>query len=152
MASRTVSPSTRTFTALAVAGLALARSLTLHPPRIPYVSNVSGSWITAEQATDPTYWAQHLRRTVRFSEGLQKILDARESVLLELGPGQTLTTLARRHVPRGQANPIAFATTRRAEDRSEDTVILEALSGLWTSGIEIDWRRVQTNAEARRLP
>ena len=124
----------------------------LHEPAIPYVSNVTGTWITPANAMDPAYWAQHLRRTVRFSEGLQKILEMPGSVLLELGPGETLTTLARRHVREGQPNPMAFATTRRAEDPSEDTVILEALGGLWTSGIEIDWRRVDATTKARRLP
>ena len=49
-------------------------ALHLQPPRIPYVSNVTGTWITAAEATSPSYWARHLRQTVRFTEGLQELL------------------------------------------------------------------------------
>ena len=74
---------------------ALAATLTLHPPQIPYISNVTGTWITAEQATDPAYWAHHLRKTVRFAEGIDTILQEPRQILLEVGPGRTLSTFAR---------------------------------------------------------
>jgi acyl transferase domain-containing protein/SAM-dependent methyltransferase len=121
---------------------ARVRSVRLSAPAIPYISNVTGMWATPEHATDPIYWATHLRRVVRFSDGLQKILDMPGAVLLEVGPGQTLTSLARRHRRDGHASPIAFATTRRAEERTAgDKVMLDALGGLWTCGVDIDWRR-----------
>src|SRR6185437_4894835 len=55
--------------------VACFKNITLSPPTIPYVSNVTGDWITSRGATDPAYWAQHLRQTVRFSQGFQTLLD-----------------------------------------------------------------------------
>jgi acyl transferase domain-containing protein/SAM-dependent methyltransferase/acyl carrier protein len=67
-------------------------------PEIPWISNVTGTWITAEQATDPAYWGEHLRRTVRFADGVRELTNEPGWVLLEVGPGQTLTSLARRNL------------------------------------------------------
>src|SRR5581483_7481871 len=103
-------------------------------------------------ARDPAYWARHLRSTVRFSDGLRKILEMDGVVLLEVGPGQTLTSLARRHARAGHPAPAVFATTRRADDRSTDKTILEALGGLWTAGLDFDWRRVEMGGDGHRLP
>ena len=46
-----------------------AKKVKLHPPKIPYISNLTGTWITAAEATDANYWSSHLRQTVRFSDG-----------------------------------------------------------------------------------
>jgi len=70
------------------------RRVTLHPPRIPYVSCITGTWITDAEATDPAYWARHLCRTVRIQQGLGQLLDDPARVLLEVGPGQGLTSHA----------------------------------------------------------
>src|SRR5262249_31623771 len=65
-------------------------SLSLQPPQLPFVSNLSGTWATATEVTDPEYWIRHLRDTVRFSEGLQTLLDEPNQILLEVGPGRSL--------------------------------------------------------------
>jgi acyl transferase domain-containing protein len=75
----------------------LVQGVKMNAPQIPYVSNVSGTWITPEQATDPNYWVQHFRGCVRFADGLQTLLNEAPCVLLEVGPGRTLSTFARRH-------------------------------------------------------
>ncbi|HEX7735074.1 MAG TPA: type I polyketide synthase, partial [Ktedonobacteraceae bacterium] len=67
-------------------------TLSLRPPQISYISNVTGTWITPAEAISPAYWVRHLRQTVRFAEGLQTLLEESERILLEVGPGQTLTT------------------------------------------------------------
>src|SRR6185436_7697141 len=75
--------------------------LELRPPAIPYLSNLTGTWITAAEATDPRYWARHLRETVRFGEGIGHLLAGlpQGAVLLEVGPGQSLGRLVRRRAP-----------------------------------------------------
>ena len=78
---------------------AAASGMKLNPPRIPYLSNVTGSWMTDQDATDPGYWARHVRSTVRFNEGLREALKKPNSVLLEVGPGKVLSELARRNYP-----------------------------------------------------
>ena len=71
------------------------RSIAFQPPRIPWLSNVSGTWIKAEEATDPAYWARHIRSTVRFSDCLAELLRKPEQIFIEVGPGNVLTSLAR---------------------------------------------------------
>ena len=64
----------------------------LGSPRMPFVSNVTGTWISPDEATNPRYWARHLRQTVRFSDCLSELLAEPNRVLLEVGPGRTLAT------------------------------------------------------------
>src|SRR5690606_38075430 len=114
------------------------RMVALRPPAIPYVSNVTGTWITAGEATDPSYYARHLRATVRFSAGLETLFRRDDRVLLELGPGRTLGTLALRHPARTGGSPVvsSLPSARAPHDDVETT--LHALGTLWTHGIEPD--------------
>ena len=70
------------------------RSLRLAEPSLPFVSNVTGTWIRPEEARDPAYWVRHLRQPVRFADGLQALVAEGSPALLEVGPGRTLTSLA----------------------------------------------------------
>ena len=67
-----------------------AGSLRLHPPQLAYISSVTGTWITAAEATDPFYWARQLRYPVRFADSLQALLQDEDPILVEAGPGRTL--------------------------------------------------------------
>jgi acyl transferase domain-containing protein len=90
----------------------------LNAPSIPYVSNVTGTWVTDEQAIDPAYWAAHLRQPVLFSEGVQELLGQPGAILLEVGPGQTLASLARQQ-PGAGAHTI-LASTRQPHETQDD--------------------------------
>jgi acyl transferase domain-containing protein len=74
------------------------RTIEFHPPEIPYVSNLTGKWIRPEEAQDPDYWVRHLRQTVRFSDGMQVLARDAGRIFLEVGPGTTLSSLARQHL------------------------------------------------------
>jgi acyl transferase domain-containing protein len=121
-------------------------------PRIRFVSNVTGTWITAAQATDPEYWAQHLRRTVRFSDGVRALLDDEaRPVLLEVGPGNTLASFARQH-PVEKVVPAAIASLRHPrEAQSDRAFLLGALGKLWLLGVKIDWDRLHAGERRRRV-
>ena len=93
---------------------ALVRRVALSPPTIPYVSNVTGTWITAVEATDPAYWARHLRATVRFTDGAAALLEHHRA-LVEVGPGQSLSALVRRHAECGDDHRVV-ATMRHPND------------------------------------
>jgi len=130
---------------------ALARSLRLQPPGIPCLSNVTGDWLTAEQATDPAYWARHMVETVRFGDGLAKLLADPARLLLEIGPGQSLGSFARQN-PACGAGRLVFPSLRHAAHREPDQpFLLRTLGKLWLAGVEIDWPGFHGGEQRRRV-
>lgn len=132
------------------------RRVPLHAPQIPYISNRSATWITPAQATDPDYYAQHLRHAVQFAPGLSALLNpggvAPTNVLLEVGPGTALTSLARQQVGRGQ-DIVIVNSLRHAQEAEPDFVsLLAALGELWTAGVEADWSAFYRAERRRRVP
>ncbi|HEU5474648.1 MAG TPA: FkbM family methyltransferase [Actinophytocola sp.] len=113
----------------------LVRPLALNPPRIPFVSNVTGQPITAEQATDPGYWARHLVSPVRFADGLRGL--APTTLLLEVGPGQTLSSMAT--AIRGRADTVVASMRHPLEPGSDSAVARTALNRLWLAGAQVHW-------------
>lgn len=129
---------------------ALVRSVELHAPQIPYLSNSTGTWITEAQATDPSYWAQHLRAAVQFSAGVSALLDDPAIVLLEVGPGQTLTALA---AQQPGLDRVALASLRPPKgEQSEIEFLLKTAGGLWRAGVEINWSTFYAGQPRRRVP
>lgn len=124
----------------------------LEPPGIPFLSNVTGSWITSDEATSPTYWAQHMRQTVRFSDCVQELLREPNRVLLEVGPGHTLASLAKQH--RSQANGhVVLSSTRHPKEKKSDVAfMLDTLGQLWLAGIQIDWSGFYADVRRCRVP
>ena len=124
--------------------------ITLRAPAIPYVSGVTGKWITAEEATDPGYWKKHCRMPVLFADAVAVLLDLPGAVLLEVGPGQTLTTLA--HQQRGNRNVrIVASMPERAAEAVASGSMLEALGKLWAAGVQPDWQRVWGEERRQRV-
>ncbi|HEY0782240.1 MAG TPA: type I polyketide synthase, partial [Thermoanaerobaculia bacterium] len=131
----------------------LARGFTLSPPRIPYLANVTGTWITATQATDPDYWSKHLVRPVRFAKGVGKLWREPGRVLLEIGPGQSLASLALQHPATAELpDPVALATLPSSYDRQpEQSFVLGTYGKLWLSGVKVDRRALYAREERLRL-
>ncbi|AVH67247.1 type I polyketide synthase [Nostoc sp. 'Peltigera membranacea cyanobiont' N6] len=120
----------------------------LHPPKIPFVSNVTGIWITAEQATDSNYWVKHLRQTVRFAAGIYTLLQEPNHILLEVGPGRTLCSFTKKHL-----NSPGLSSLRHPKEKQSDiTFLLNTLGKLWLYGVQVDWSRFYTNEYRHRLP
>jgi amino acid adenylation domain-containing protein len=128
------------------------KQVKLNAPHIPYVSNVTGTWITSAEATDPNYWAIHLRQTVRFASGLQTVLEDSARILLEVGPGRTLSTLAKQH-PNKVAEHLVLSSLRHPQDNPSDVAfLLNTLGQLWLAGGSVDWSGFYTNERRQRLP
>ena len=126
------------------------RSIALHPPCIPYLSNVSGNWINADEAIDPVYWARHLRHTVRFSDCLSELRRNPEQFLIEIGAGNALTSLARQE---GGAGVGAYQSLPHArEAKGGLACALNTLGVLWTQGVNVDWQKLHATGSARRIP
>jgi acyl transferase domain-containing protein len=118
-----------------VAAVGAAR---LGAPKIPFISNVTGTWIDAAQAQDPAYWGRQIREAVRFGTGVTELLKKEERLFIEVGPGNVLSALVRRQAP-GKAGHI-FPTLRHArEEGSATATVLGALGRLWVNGVTPDW-------------
>ena len=114
------------------------KKLKLAAPKIPFVSNFTGTWIKPEEAIDPAYWVRHLRHTIRFSEGMKTLLETPGRVLLEVGPGRILSSLARQQ-PSIKAGQAVVSSLRHADEKvSDEAYFLTVLGRLWAAGVKID--------------
>lgn len=130
----------------------LVKQVMLNPPSFSYISNVTGTWITATQATDPEYWVKQLRNTVRFADGLGELLQQPDRVLLEVGPGTTLSSLAKRH-PKKNSEQTILSSLRHPQDKQSDlSFLLGTLGQLWLAGVNIDWSGFYQKERRYRLP
>lgn len=126
--------------------------LDLGKPRIPYISNLSGTWVTDQQAADPAYWARHLRETVRFSDGTVELLKEEKIILVEVGPGNMLSTLVRQHNGKNVAAPVVNLVRHPKQDISDDRYLLREIGQLWISGKAPDWKAFHDGEKRRRVP
>ncbi len=132
--------------------LAAVRKVTFSPPQMPYLSNLTGTWITQAQATDPQYWVDHLRNTVRFDDCLATALADGPLALVEVGPGQSLSSHARRQETN---KPVAvISSLRHPNDTIGDTAhSLHAFAKLWTVGVPVALEQFCGDGHRRlRLP
>ncbi|HEX7334405.1 MAG TPA: SDR family oxidoreductase [Pyrinomonadaceae bacterium] len=128
------------------------RQVKLNAPAIPFLSNVTGTWINRAQTTDAAYWSRHLRQTVRFADGLEELLKDSERILLELGPGQTLNALAKQHASQ-LGNQVVISSLRRPRDTYSDMeFLLTGVARFWLAGGEIAWEQFYATEQRRRIP
>jgi len=124
----------------------VASRFSLSPPRIPYLSNVTGTWIGVQEATDPGYWARHLRSTVRYWDCLKQATLQKGRLLLEVGPGKVLSDLASRTIPEVPAH------SSLNPNCPDGRAIAETICWLWNRGVEVDWNSYYGGEKRARLP
>ena len=118
-------------------------------PSIPFVSNLSGRWVTTQEVQSAAYWLEHLRSTVRFADGLAELLKGGDRVLLEIGPGRTLSSLSRQQVPA----PTALPTLRHPQEALSDVRFAALTLGrLWLTGAPLDFELIRGGERRRRVP
>jgi amino acid adenylation domain-containing protein len=119
---------------------AYLHNVDLQPPQIPMISNLTGDWLSDDDACDHTYWVKHLRNTVQFSAGLQT-LTKQNRFYLEIGPGKALTSLVKSQFPK--LSNAAIASLRHEREKVEDQVFfLNSLSRLWLIGASLDLSQI----------
>lgn len=126
------------------------KAVKLHPPQIPYLSNVTGMWICAEEATDPAYWAKQLRQPVDFAGGLETLLKEPDLILLEIGPGRTLSMLATPYARQQQT--VLWSLPHPHEAQSDVAFLLAMLGKFWAAGGSVDWSGFYAQEQRHRLP
>ncbi|WP_144153912.1 non-ribosomal peptide synthetase/type I polyketide synthase [Paraburkholderia sp. BCC1885] len=132
----------------------LADGLSFARPKIPYVSSVTGQWAAMDQPVTGRYWASHCRNVVRFGDALATVTEAGKlegkPLLLEIGPGRTLSTFAAQGLPKDRYQAALASLPDFALRERELAVLAEATGRLWLNGLTPDWKAVQSEA-ARRI-
>ncbi|HYC51574.1 MAG TPA: amino acid adenylation domain-containing protein [Gemmatimonadaceae bacterium] len=127
-------------------------SARLGAPSIPFTSSVTGTWISDAEATDPAYWVRHFRDTVRFSDCVATALGHSNRLLLEVGPGQTLSAITRGH-PARQVTQQVLSSTRHPDEIVDDRQFIAQTTGrLWIAGRPINWDGMHASARRQRVP
>jgi phthiocerol/phenolphthiocerol synthesis type-I polyketide synthase E len=131
---------------------AIVEKVALSPPTLRYISNVTGNWISPQQAVSPAYYAQHLRQTVQFEAGMRVLAKDETLHFLEVGPGNALTSLARLCI--GMDGPRrASASVGPARDKSDEIGrMLETAGRLWLAGVPLDWTGLHGASRPKRVP
>ena len=130
--------------------LAVVSEVPRQVPQIPFLSNVTGDWITSADARDPAYWARHAREPVRFADGLSELLREAGWLLVECGPGRQLSGLARLQPGTGA---VAVPSLPRRDDRASDVEVVSGAAGrLWVEGTSLDRSAFGAPGSPVRLP
>jgi len=116
-----------------------AKEISLKEPQIPYISNLTGKWISPGEATDPAYWARHLAGTVRFNEGILELVKEPQAIFLELGPGRDLSALIQRSL--GENHQVINLVRPQQKEIADTAYLLDRFGLLWLYGKAIDWQR-----------
>ena len=128
----------------------LLNQISLNAPQIPFMSNVSGDWITAEQATSSDYWVKQVRSPVLFNEGATHLLNE-SPLFIEIGPGKALSTFIQTNSY--YHNQIMIQTIRQMKSQVDDDEFLhQALAMLWVNGAIIDWHQFNRDALGQHIP
>lgn len=124
---------------------------TLREPQIPLLSNVTGTWLAASEATNPATWARQVRSTVRFSDEIDVLLGDPRRILVEVGPGGTLTASAARHPKWSTGHHAVRLMRHHAQNRDDRDAFLLALGQLWAAGVDVDWAPLRGGHSGRLL-
>ncbi|MFE0593175.1 type I polyketide synthase [Micromonospora echinospora] len=136
------------------------RTVRLRPPTVRFLSNLTGTWITDEQATDPQYWVAHVRGQVRFAAGVAVAAACPNPLFVEVGPGRGLGNLVRAGAYEGRPPVVALLAPPPGEaerhggtgTHDEQRSVLAALAELWQHGVEVDWAALHGGVPRRRTP
>ncbi|MGW6919656.1 type I polyketide synthase, partial [Kitasatospora sp. NPDC054939] len=122
-------------------------------PHTPFISNTTGTWITDDQATDPDYWGRHILATVEYATGIRTATGEPGTTLLELGPGQTLSSLARRILTTTNTQATTLSSLPHKRDRRTPAeTIQRTLATLWLTGTTPNWTNYYALQQRRRIP
>ncbi len=131
---------------------AVAKSIELKPAKMAYISNLTGTWVQPGDTPEQDYWVKHLRQTVRFSDGLSELLRDSSNVLLEVGPGSTLSSLARAHPDKDREQVVISSLRHPKEEIPDMQFTVTSFGRLWMAGAKIDWKKYYAREQRKRIP
>ncbi len=129
--------------------IAAVKSVALNAPTVPYVSNLTGDWITPEQAISPDYYAEHLRHAVLFEAGIKTLTSQGAAFVLEVGPGDALTTLARANLDAARSRLVTASLSHPRQKRADQIAVRQAAGQLWLAGVTLDAKSLHGHGRIR---
>lgn len=123
----------------------------LNTPNLPIISSLTGTWVKDSEATSVSYWANHLKNTVRFADAMDTVLEIEDFVLIEVGPGKFLTTLARQQASGKLIAAFPSLLSSKDKNINEYHTLLNTLGDLWIKGVNIDWRSFYSEQKRNRV-
>jgi amino acid adenylation domain-containing protein len=129
-----------------------ASKITFNKPKIPFMSNLTGKWFDVEEAANPSYWAKHIRSTVRFADGLTELLKEPNSIFIEVGPGLTLSSFVNQHKNKKPGHSTVNLMRHPKENIPDTYYLLDKIGQLWFHGIQIDWAGLHEGEKRYRIP
>jgi acyl transferase domain-containing protein/acyl carrier protein len=128
------------------------KRLDLHHPQIPFISNVTGTAITDQDAVDPHYWVRHLKDTARFGEGAAELLTIPDSIFIEVGAGRDLCVLLKSFKDFKPTHRVTNLVRHEKEDVPDLYYLLNRIGHLWLYGVNIDWQGFHADEQRYRIP
>jgi iturin family lipopeptide synthetase A len=126
-------------------------SVTMNQPQIPFISNVTGKEATAKEVMQPRYWVNHLRGTVKFSQGIETLLQQKNVLFVEVGPGKSLCSMVRANKKREKGVPVINIVKQVNEEGNDLQYFINGIGELWANGIAPDWSSFYTNQKRRKV-
>lgn len=123
----------------------------LAAPAIPYVSTVTGDWITPDDAASSDYWGRHSREPVRFGDALATLIDSGITTLIEVGPGAALSTFALAGAAKEKGGLIARSLPGADREQGDCATLLESAGRLWAAGSPLDFAAVRGEVSPARV-
>ncbi|MBN1489666.1 MAG: SDR family NAD(P)-dependent oxidoreductase [Phycisphaerae bacterium] len=125
----------------------IVAKVTYRPAEVSLISNVTGKLAADDEIGSAAYWCDHIRRPVRFLDGMRALVDEGTGLFLEVGPGATLLGMGRQCVDRG--GRVWLNSLRKGQ--SDWKQMLQSLTRLYTQGVDIDWAGFDSDYPRRRL-
>jgi amino acid adenylation domain-containing protein/non-ribosomal peptide synthase protein (TIGR01720 family) len=128
------------------------KTITMHSPKVPFLSNLTGKMIREEEASSVEYWLRHIRETVKFSDEIKTLLAQEPGLIfIEMGGGHSLTTLVRQQQTE-KIQPVSINLIRHAKETESDTKYLtDRIGQLWSHGISIDWNVYYADEKRKKI-
>ncbi len=128
------------------------KNIPVQPPQLNWISTYTGKKIHLEDFYEGNYWVGQLRHKVRFSDAIRNVIEDPQNVLLEVGPGQTLSQLARQNTANPADKLIIASLGPVGESEKDLRSFLSAIGRLWISGVNVDWESFPSQEERKRIP
>jgi acyl transferase domain-containing protein len=133
------------------------KTIKLNKPSKPFISNITGDFITDDQATSVEYWSYHIRQPVKFSQGVVSLMNRyKEAIYLEVGPGNSLSSFVNQHSMYDEEKRRAITSILSAKEFNQTKAndvknFYSAIGEVWSHGYNINWSLTwKTNIEELR--